>query len=68
MGPNTLSRPLRRSRTNRMIAGVMGGIAEYLGVDATLVRVIFVVGSIVSAAFPGALVYLILWLVIPEQG
>ena len=68
MGPNTLSRPLRRSRTNRMIAGVMGGIAEYFGVDATLVRVIFVVGSVLSAAFPGALVYLILWLVIPEHG
>lgn len=68
MGPNTLSRPLRRSRTNRMVAGVMGGIAEYLGVDATLVRVIFVVGSVLSAAFPGTLVYLILWLVLPEQG
>lgn len=61
-----VSRPLRRSRTNRMIAGVVGGLAEYFGVDATLLRVVYVVGSIVSAAFPGLLVYLLLWLLIPE--
>ena len=62
-----LSRPLRRSRTNRQIAGVIGGLAEYFRVDATLLRVIYVVGSIVSAAFPGLLVYLLLWLLIPED-
>jgi phage shock protein C len=59
-------RRLRRSRTNRQIAGVLGGLAEYFGVDPTLLRVIYVVGSIVSAAFPGLLVYLLLWLIIPE--
>lgn len=53
-----------RSR-NRMIAGVCGGMAEFLGWDPTLVRVLYVVGSILSAAFPGALVYVILWLVMP---
>jgi phage shock protein PspC (stress-responsive transcriptional regulator) len=61
-----VSRPLRRSRTNRQIAGVVGGLAEYFRVDATLLRVIYVVGSIISAAFPGVLVYLLLWLLIPE--
>ena len=61
-----MSRPLRRSRTNRQIAGVVGGLAEYFRVDATLLRVIYVVGSIISAAFPGVLVYLLLWLLIPE--
>ena len=61
-----VSRQLRRSRTNRVIAGVVGGLAEYFGVDPTLMRVIYVVGSIVSAAFPGLLVYLLLWLLIPE--
>jgi phage shock protein C len=61
-----VSRPLRRSRTNRQIAGVVGGLAEYFRVDPTLLRVIYVVGSIVSAAFPGLLVYLLLWLLIPE--
>lgn len=61
-----MSRPLRRSRTNRQIAGVVGGLAEYFQVDATLLRVIYVVGSMASAAFPGILVYLLLWLLIPE--
>jgi phage shock protein PspC (stress-responsive transcriptional regulator) len=63
-----ISRRLRRSRTDRQIAGVMGGLAEYFNLDPTLLRVIYVIGSIVSAAFPGVLVYLVLWLVIPEAG
>lgn len=62
-----VSRPLRRSRTNRMIAGVVGGLAEYFEVDPTLLRVVYVAGSIVSAAFPGLLVYLLLWLLMPER-
>ncbi len=61
-----MRKPLRRSRSNRMIAGVVGGLAEYWSVDPTLARVIFVVASILSAAFPGTIVYIILWLVIPE--
>ena len=61
-----MRKPLRRSRSNRMIAGVVGGLAEYWSLDPTLARVIFVVVSILSAAFPGLLVYAILWLVIPE--
>lgn len=60
------SRPLRRSRTNRQVAGVVGGLAEYFNLDPTLLRVTYVVVSIVSAAFPGLLVYLLLWLLIPE--
>ncbi|HEX6059967.1 MAG TPA: PspC domain-containing protein [Gemmatimonadaceae bacterium] len=59
--------PLRRSRSDRMIAGVVGGLAQYAGIDPTLARVIYVVGSLLSAAFPGAIVYVILWLVIPEE-
>jgi phage shock protein C len=61
-----LRKPLRRSRRHRMIAGVCGGIAEWLGWDPTLVRVLYVVGSIVSAAFPGILVYLLLWIIVPN--
>ncbi len=60
------SRPLRRSRTDRQIAGVVGGLAEHFRIDPTLLRVVYVVGSIVSAAFPGILVYVLLWLLIPE--
>ena len=61
-----LRRPLRRSRANRMIAGVVSGLAEYFGIDVTLARVIYVVGSALSAAFPGVLVYVVLWALIPE--
>ena len=55
---------LRRSG-NRMIAGVCGGIAESLQVDPTIVRVVYVFVSIFSAAFPGILIYLILWIIMP---
>ena len=58
-------RPFTRSRNDRMIAGVMGGIARRFGWDSTLLRIIFVIVSIASAAFPGILVYLILWLLMP---
>lgn len=59
------SRPLRRSRRNRWVAGVVGGLADYFGLDPTLARIIYVLVSIFSAAFPGILVYIILWILIP---
>ena len=59
--------PLRRSRSDRMIAGVVAGIARYLGIDATLARVLYVLISFFSAAFPGIIVYIILWFVIPND-
>jgi phage shock protein C len=49
-----------------MIAGVCGGLAEWLAWDVTLVRLLYVVISIASAAFPGVLVYLILWIAMPK--
>jgi phage shock protein PspC (stress-responsive transcriptional regulator) len=58
---------LHRSSSNRIIAGVCGGIADWLGWSPTLVRVLYVVGSIISVAFPGLLVYLILWIVMPKS-
>ena len=58
--------PLRRSRSDRMIAGVVAGLAKYFGIDPTLARVLYVVGSVVSAAFPGILVYVLLWAIVPE--
>jgi phage shock protein C len=58
-------RRLTRSR-NKMIAGVCAGIAEYFGWEITLFRVVFVVVSILSVAFPGILVYLVLWVVMPR--
>ena len=57
---------LTRSSTDRIIAGVCGGLAQWLGWNPTMVRVLYVVVSLLSAAFPGILVYIILWIVMPE--
>lgn len=59
--------PLRRSRSNRMIGGVVAGLARYFGMDVTLARVLYVVISVCSAAFPGILVYLLFWILTPEE-
>ena len=59
-----MSEPLRKSR-DRILGGVCGGIAEWLGWDPTLVRILYVIVSIASVAFPGILAYLVLWLIMP---
>jgi phage shock protein C len=58
------ARKLYRSRTERQIAGVCGGIAEFTNTDPTVVRVVFVVLAIVGGT--GLLLYPILWFVVPE--
>lgn len=58
---------LRRSRSDRMIAGVCGGLAHFFGLSPTNVRILYAVVSVVSAAFPGIIVYLILWLLMPLE-
>ena len=58
-----MQKRLHRSRTEKMIAGVCGGLAEYFGVDPTIVRVLWVV--MVLFAGTGILLYLILWIVMP---
>ncbi len=58
---------LQRCRENRMIAGVCGGLAEWLGWNPTLVRILYVGVSLASAAFPGILAYLILWFLMPPR-
>jgi phage shock protein PspC (stress-responsive transcriptional regulator) len=55
---------LYRSTTDRQIAGVCAGIAEYLNIDPTLVRIIFVILAL--SAGPGILLYIILWAIMPE--
>lgn len=62
-----MARALQRSKSQRMIAGVCGGIAQTYGWDPTIVRVLYVLISLFSAAFPGILVYIILWILIPEE-
>jgi phage shock protein PspC (stress-responsive transcriptional regulator) len=67
IGPEAASVvPLQRSREHKMIAGVCGGIAKWLGWDPTVVRILYVVVSCVSVAFPGILAYIVLWLIMPK--
>lgn len=60
------SKKLTRSKSNRMVAGVCGGLAEYLGWDPTLLRIVYILATIFTA-FAGVIVYVILWIVMPER-
>ena len=64
----TTSKPkkLYRSR-DRVLGGVLAGFADYIHADISLIRVVYVLLSILSAAFPGLLVYIVCWIVIPEK-
>ena len=62
---NTEVKRLYRSRTERMIGGVCGGLAEYLNMDVTLIRLLFVLGAIFGG--PGIIVYLVMLFVVPEE-
>jgi phage shock protein PspC (stress-responsive transcriptional regulator) len=58
---------LYRSKRNRMLGGVCGGLAKSLGWGPTRVRILYVIVSVLSAAFPGALVYIVLWVTVPQD-
>ena len=62
----TTNKRLLRSSSDRWVAGVCGDIAEYFGWDPAIVRLAYVLLSVFSAAFPGLLVYIILWLIMPQ--
>jgi phage shock protein PspC (stress-responsive transcriptional regulator) len=57
---------LLRSR-DKILGGVCGGLAKWLGWDVTIVRLAYLLISILSAAFPGTIVYIILWIIMPEE-
>jgi phage shock protein C len=59
--------PLYRSRRHNIIAGVCGGLAEWLGWSPMWVRFLYVLVSVLSIAFPGIIVYVILWVVMPKS-
>lgn len=60
-----MEKKLYRSRVNRKLAGVCGGIAEYFNVDPTIIRLVFVVLAICAGC--GLLAYLLAWIIVPEQ-
>jgi phage shock protein C len=59
------TKKLYRSRTDRMLGGVCGGLAEYFGVDVTLVRIAFIILSVIGGT--GVPIYLAMWLIVPKQ-
>jgi len=60
-----MAKRLYRSRTDRMVAGVCGGLAEYFGIDPTIVRLVFVLLALIPG--PGVLAYIVMAIVTPEQ-
>ncbi len=58
-------RRLYRSRTDRKLAGVCGGLAQYLNADATLIRVLFLVLALLGGS--GLVIYLLMWIIVPEE-
>ena len=64
--PGNSPKRLERSMTDKYIAGVCGGIAQYLGVDATAVRVVFIL-LVLMGVFPGLLAYGVAWLIMPAE-
>jgi phage shock protein C len=59
------TRKLYRSKTDRMLAGVCGGLAEYFNTDPTLIRVLFVLLTVLGGA--GPIIYLAMWIIVPNQ-
>jgi phage shock protein C len=58
--------PLRCSRTNRMLAGVCGGLAEFFGIRAFWFRLAFII-AFIPGGVPGILIYLLFWLIVPAE-
>jgi phage shock protein C len=61
------NRKLTRSSADKVVAGVCSGLADWIGWDVTLVRLIYVLISIFSAGFPGFIVYVILWVIMASD-
>jgi phage shock protein PspC (stress-responsive transcriptional regulator) len=61
-----MARRLARSKSDRKIAGICGGVAEFFGIDSTIVRVLWVIAGIIPGGW-GVLPYVILWIVLPEE-
>ncbi|MGB4338791.1 MAG: PspC domain-containing protein [Bacillota bacterium] len=62
-----MAKRLTRSRRERILGGVCGGLAEYLGIDPTIVRLVWAALTVFTAGFPGVLLYLLGWFIIPEE-
>lgn len=66
-GDKMSNQKLERSLDERMFVGVLGGLADYLGWDVTILRILYVVVTLFSSVFPGVILYIILWILMPEK-
>jgi len=57
---------LKRSLNDRMLAGVCGGLAQYLGLDPSLVRIVYAILTVFTA-FAGVIIYILMWIIVPEE-
>lgn len=62
-----MNKKLYRSRSNRMLSGVCGGLGDYLNIDVTIIRLVWVLITIMSGGFPGIIAYVIAVFIIPEE-
>ncbi len=63
-----MAKKLYRSTTDRWVAGICGGIGEYLEIDPNVIRAIWVIITVLTGFLPGIIVYILLWIILPEQG
>ena len=64
---NNKPKRLTRTRDDRLLAGVCGGLAKYLNIDPTVVRLVFALATFFSVIFPGIIIYLVMWIVVPKE-
>ena len=65
--PTRTTKRLYRSRTDRKIAGVLGGIAAYLGLDPSLIRIAYVIATVMTAFVPLMLLYIVMMFIVPRE-
>ena len=63
---STQKQPLRRSKNNRMIAGVCGGLSEFFGISSFWIRLAFLI-ALIPGGVPGILAYIIIWMIVPSE-
>lgn len=63
----TETKRLYRSRSDRMIAGVCAGVGKYLGIDATVIRLLFALLAIFTGVVPGLILYIVMMFIIPDE-
>ncbi|OGO81552.1 MAG: hypothetical protein A3K41_01940 [Chloroflexi bacterium RIFOXYD12_FULL_57_15] len=63
---STQKQPLRRSKSNRMIAGVCGGLSEFFGISSFWFRLAFLI-ALIPGGVPGILVYILIWMIVPSE-